>query len=371
MKILHTNFHRGWGGQSNRILVVSRELSQRGHEVVIAAPRGSKLVRRAKNEGIRTFEEVQFARGFRPHRMGRDIIGLRGLFRREGFDIIHTHGSQDSWSTSFALIGIRPRPFVIRTKHNMFPIRDHLFNRWLYSRATDRIVCISRAIRDYCGEKPYLRSKNTALIPSAVNPARFREGKGEKIRGELGLKECYVSGITGRLRPEKGHVFLFDAFSRIAEQVPDMVLLVVGTGSLDGELREKAHSLGLEKRILFTGFRRDIPDILAGLDLFIMPSVSEGLGTAILEAGASGLPIIASRVGGIPDIVEQGETGLLVPPGDPALLAEAVLSLYHDRDLAGRLGNAARLRVESRFSEKMLGEKTESLYRECMELSKG
>ncbi|MBM3334699.1 glycosyltransferase, partial [Candidatus Sumerlaeota bacterium] len=152
MKILHTNFLHGWGGQSNRILNVCRGLAERGHAVVIAAPGDSELVRRARSAGLATDGSVNFARGFRPLSFARDVRHMSAILAREQFDIIHTHGSADSWLVALTIIRavrlrrISKRLPIVRTKHNIFPIADHFANRWLYGRVFDRIICISRAI---------------------------------------------------------------------------------------------------------------------------------------------------------------------------------------------------------------------------------
>jgi glycosyltransferase involved in cell wall biosynthesis len=368
MKILHTNFHRGWGGQSNRILIVCRELCSLGHDVTIAAPPGSKLLEKAEKKGIKCFDGANFTRGFRPFKVYRDVHALREHIKKENFDIIHTHGSQDSWATAYALVRIKPRPPVFRTKHNIFLIKDHLPNKWLYGKATDRIVCISRAIYEYCAAKSYIKESSLDIIHSAVNAEKYSCGNGMRIRKEFNLEGKFVTGISGRLRQEKGHTYLFQALSKIKDQAQDLVLLAIGDGSMFAELKELAEKLQITDRVIFTGFRKDVPDILASLELFIMPSISEGLGTAVLEAGAAGLPIIASDVGGIPDIIENGVSGILTPPGEPAPLSEAIMTLYNNRDLAEKYSRKAKEWVTMNFSEKALGEKTEAFYKRTLKM---
>jgi len=367
MKILHTNFHRGWGGQSNRILVECRGLVERGHEVTLAVPEGSVLAERAAGTGIRIFTGAQFTRGFRPRKVARDVRALRRLLREGDFDLIHTHGSQDSWAVTFALINFHPRPVVLRTRHNIFPIRDHFLNRKLYGTWTDGLVCISEAIVEYCAAKPYLKRENLSLIHSAVDAERFNVPRDRSLLEEFGVADRFVAVVTGRLRKEKGHTHLIDAMKRVAAEVPKFVLLVVGSGSLEGELKEQARAAGLQARVIFTGFRTDIPQILAAADLFVMPSISEGLGTAILEAGAAGLPIVSTPVGGIPDIIRDGDTGLLASPGDSDALADALIRMSGDPDLAARCGEAARRHVDEQFSEESLVRETEAAYRMWLE----
>lgn len=367
MRILHTNFHRGWGGQSNRILTECRGLHHLGHEVVLAVPEGSELQKRALEAGLEVFSDVRFARGLRLQHLMHDARALRGLIRRRDFHIVHTHGSQDSWAVAAALANFRPRPIVLRTKHNVFPVSDHLFNRMLYGRWTDGIVCISNSILDYCAAKPYLRRENLSLVHSAIDLERFAAAREDaSLRGTLGISDRYVAGITGRLREEKGHRHIIAALPQIVAEAPDFLLLIVGAGSLEGEFRQIVESLGMQAHVRFTGFREDIPQVLGALDLFVMPSISEGLGTAILEAAAAERPIVATDVGGIPDIISHGKSGLLVPPGNPQALAQAVLQMYRDRAFARQCATAARAHVERVFGEQALVEKTERVYQEWL-----
>jgi glycosyltransferase involved in cell wall biosynthesis len=137
----------------------------------------------------------------------------------------------------------------------------------------------------------------------------------------------------------------------------------VGAGSLEDELKNRAKELGISDNIVFTGFRTDVKDILAALDIYVLPSLSEGLGTAIIEAAAAGRPIVTSNVGGIPDVITNGETGLLVPPENPDALSAAILRFYQDRAFAKHCGEAAAKHAQENFSEDLLGEKTEAFYK--------
>jgi glycosyltransferase involved in cell wall biosynthesis len=336
-------------------------MAEKGHDVILAAPAGSELEARAGEAGLNVFNRATFTRGFRPRKVLADARALRALMRREAFDVVHTHGSQDSWAVAWALLGFRPRPIVLRTRHNTFPMKDHILNRKLYGDWTDGLICISEAIMEHCAARPHLRRENLTLVHDAVDATRFRTGD-RSLRTELGVDDRYVAGVTGRLRPEKGHRHLLDALPKIIEVAPDFTLLVVGAGSLEGELRAQADRLALGDHAIFTGFREDVPRVLAALDLFIMPSVSEGLGTAILEAAATGLPIVASRVGGIPEILDGRERGSLVEPGDAEAIADAALAFYRDRRRAEASGRASAEFVTRHFSPQALVDKTEAVY---------
>lgn len=367
MRILHTNFLRGWGGQSNRILNLCRGLARRGHDVLIAAPEQSELLERARATGLATDGTMQFVRGFRPTSLVRDLRRMRGLISRGDFDLIHTHGSQDSWIV--ALADLRRRVPVVRTKHNIFPIRDHFANRWLYGRVFSRIICISTAIMEQCGSKPYIAPEKLALVHSAIELERFAnpDKHGCRVWRERFAGHRPVVAAVGRLRPEKGHRFLLEAVAKLRGDFPKILLVIVGDGSLRPDLEQQACELGLaDKHVRFLGFRDDVAEILAACDMFALASVAEGLGTAAIEAAAAGKPIVASRVGGLVDIVRDKETGRLVSPGDAGDLARAIAELAADAALAERLGRRAREFAFRNFTLEALVEKTEAVYAELL-----
>jgi glycosyltransferase involved in cell wall biosynthesis len=367
MRILHTDFHHGWGGQANRILNLSRGLADDGHAVLVAAPGDSELLRRAREAGLETDGAFLFARGLRPRPNLRDLRRMKRLLRDGGFDIVHTHGSQDSWIVAFSNRSIRLP--VIRTKHNFLPIREHFANRWLYGKVFDRIICVAQAVADQCAAKPYLDAGRLPVIHSAVDLDRFRKADPDQVgrlRREWGEDRIVIAAM-GRLRPEKGHRHLLEAVAGLRGAFPRLLLVCGGAGSLRGELAETVRTLGIDEHVRFLGMRTDVPEILHAADLFAMPSLSEGIATAAIEASVAGLPVVASRVGGIPEVVTDGETGLLTEPGDSADLARALSRLLADSDLRRRLGEAARGKNFDRFTIRSLVEETESIYREVLE----
>lgn len=371
MKILHTNFHRGWGGQSNRILKVCTGLAARGHEVSIAAPEESGLWTRGRDAGLDVLPGYRFDRGFRPVSIARDVLRMRRLLRERRYDILHTHGSQDSWSSVMAAAGVRPAPLYLRTKHNDFPIADHPLNAWLYGTVMKGIVCVSGPVRDMCLEKKYIRPERLRVVHSAVDASIYPDEPDRSIREELGVEGRFVAGCVARLRDEKGHVYLIDALPEIVRAAPDFLLLIVGSGSLAGDLQKRIDALGMSEHARLIGFRRDVPRVLQGLDLFVLPSILEGLGTAILEAQAAGLPIVASRVGGIVESVTPERTGLLVEPRDVAGIAAAVIRMYREREFARAMGRAARESVKTKFTEEALVSGTERAYEEFLAMARG
>ena len=371
MKVLHTNFLRGWGGQSNRILTECIGLKDCGWDVLISAPPQSQLLKRSAAAGLAVDGSINYVGGMRPGVIN-DVRAMRRLLRDWQPDIVHLHGGRDSWvfAKAMALPGrAEKRPVVIRTKHNVFPVADHLLNQWQYGRLFDSIVCISSAITRQMQEKPYIRNEGLVTIPSAIDAGRFllESAVREQARAELGYgPDDLVIGITGRLRREKAHDVLFRAVPLVVEQCPQARFVCFGSGSLGGEFAELLAGAGMTDYVQMAGFRTDVPVCLSALDIYTQPSRSEGLGTSVLEAGAAGLPIVATDCGGIPDIVVHEKTGLLVPMEDPASLAAALLRLTKDGALREQLGTAAREHVKRDFSVEHLVSKTDEHYRRML-----
>jgi glycosyltransferase involved in cell wall biosynthesis len=194
------------------------------------------------------------------------------------------------------------------------------------------------------------------------------ERDGQLIRTELGLvPQDFLVGNVGRLALQKGQRHLILAMPLLLERVPRAHAVIAGGGDLEDYLRDLSVEVGVADRVHVLGPRRDVPALMHAIDVFAMPSIWEGFGLVLLEAMAAGRPVVASRVATIPEVVVDGETGVLVPAGDPVALAEALAGLAHDSERARSFGEAGRERLRTRFSiEKMVGD-TELLYRELLE----
>ncbi len=359
---------RGWGGQSNRILTESLAVARLpgGHEVALALPRESELGRRAREAGLRVHDEFAFRGPAKPISFLRDVGQLRRLLEGESWDILHLHGSPDTWAAALALRGTTRRPAVVRTRHNVFPIARHPLNAWLYGRHIDGLIVISRAIERQCRRIPFLADKPTALIWSIPDTERFsapHPGARERIRTELSAPlEAPVVLCAGRLRPEKGQDVLLRAVPLLLERVPEVRVWLAGEGSHRGDYEKLARDLGVEDTVSFLGFRSDVPDLLAAADGVAVPSRSEGLGTAALEALAAGRPVVASDVGGLPDSVVPDQTGELVPPENPAALADALAHLLRDPERRSSLAKNGRALIREQFTLDALAQRTLDFY---------
>jgi glycosyltransferase involved in cell wall biosynthesis len=368
VKILQTNFHRGWGGQPSRILMLSRGLADRGHEITVAAPPGSILAARARESGIDTFEGAAFRKPKRILSALRDIRNLAAHLASARYDLVDAHGSQDLWTAVLARRRLPSPPAMVFTRHNTKRVAAHALNRWLY-RQVDHLIVVSGSVLERYApflDRGDLRTDRVSIVHSAYRPDRFHDGLGSPaVRTALGAgASSRLVGCVGRLVPDKGQDDLLRAAVTILRRRPDTLFLLVGTGTSEPMLRRLAAELGITAAVRFLGFRDDVPAITAALDVAVLPSVDCDASPAVLkEALACGVPAVATDIGGAAEILRDGETGIVVPPRDPDRLAAAILSLLDDPIRARAMGRLGSADVASRFTPDRLAEETLAVYR--------
>lgn len=301
----------------------------------------------------------------------RALFRLWRRFRRERPDVVHTHSSKAGILGRLAarLAGV---PAVVHTVHG-WSFHEHM-PRWerrmyvrlerLAARWTDRFVLVTERDRAKGLSVGIGRPERYSTIRSGVDLAPYRTGDGSGFRAELGIPgRAPVVGTVARLSPQKDPIGFVDAGAEVLEKRPEAHLVFVGDGPMRPEVERRAAELGVADRLHLPGIRRDVPDVVAAFDVFIASSLWEGLPRTVIQAMAAGVPVVASSVDGIAEAVTDGTSGLLVPPGDRRALAEAVLRVLEDTDLAGRLADDGRARAED-FSEGTMIERLEGLYRE-------
>jgi glycosyltransferase involved in cell wall biosynthesis len=243
-----------------------------------------------------------------------------------------------------------------------FPNKSNRFSRKKYAEA-DAVVAISESVREVLlqGGVP---SERIEVIPSGIDFTPFTENREQDfLRREFGFAaDDFLVGIVAHLEDSKGHKTLLDAARFLKSRSSKIKIVIIGTGKLEIELAEQARGLGVNDLVFFLGFRDDVPRLLASLDLFVLTSNAEGLGTSIMDAMASRLPVVATWVGGIPEVVVDRVTGLLIPPRRPEDLAEAIFKLYSDRALARRLGERGFEVVREKFSAEAMAARIVDLY---------
>ena len=283
-------------------------------------------------------------------------------------EVLHNHMYRAELVGTRAAIALgdigRPRPYVVSTIHSsrVRSEEDRQQLRLLTSRM-DHLIAVSRSIVAKL-ENEGRDAAPISLIHNGVDLDRYdHQGPCCTLREEYGLPaEGPMVGVVARLEPEKGHPTLLEGWVQVAAAIPDASLLVIGEGSRREALETMAAELGLAGRVVFTGRRDDVPAVTAALDVAVLPSYREALGLTILEAMALSRPIVASNVGGIPEMVEDGVTGLLVPPHDADALAAAIIRLLRDHPLADMLGRAGHDLVHERFCIELMVAAVEQIY---------
>jgi len=359
LSLCHVDAGREWRGGQRQTLFLVRELKRAGWPVFLVAQKGSPLEAKAKEEGLRVISLKMKGEA--------DLwssLRLALIMKKKKCQLAHFH---DAHSLS---LGLRAAswarvPLILAHRRVDFPLRRNFFSRRKYGRKLDMIIAISEGVKKVllAGGVP---AEKIRVIPSGIDFSVFDQVKDRDfLRREFCFSaDDFLVGIVAALEDHKGHSYLFQATRIVRQHSPRIRLIVVGSGSLRLELESQVQQLGIEDIVFFLGFREDVPRILASLDLFVLSSHLEGLGSSLIDAMASRLPVVATRAGGIPEIVHHGETGLLVPPRDPEALAQAIIELYHDRQLASRLAQNGSDFVRSHFSAEAMAKRVVDLYQD-------
>jgi glycosyltransferase involved in cell wall biosynthesis len=364
LTILHLAANRWWTGSADPVIRLSRGLLDRGHRVILGAVRGERFEAKAREAGIPLLADLSLDARFSPGDLLRDLARLRRLVRAEGVQVIHTHHSHDHWLGALA----RGPATLVRTFHNAGSVRVRWPATFVYSR-THGIIAVSRQIEARCRAAGIPESR-LWFVGGAVDLSRFgfHQG-GSVIRREFGLGSSPVVGSVARLASNRGHELLIRAFRELTRALPEAKLLLVGKGEARPTLESLVTELGLGRQIVFTGYRdQDLPAVLAAMDCFaLMGTGSDESCRAALEAMAAGKPVVARRVGALPETVVDGETGLLLPADRPELLAQALRSILMDPELARRMGVAGKERVEREFSPDRQIRQVEAVYQTVLQ----
>jgi glycosyltransferase involved in cell wall biosynthesis len=369
-RILHVHKVAGLGGSERHLQILLPRLDRRRFDVslfLLTEPR------RPVTDYIAYFRGMGICVDHAAIRSDLDPSCLLALYRRlrqEPVDLVHTHLIHADLYGLLAsrLAGIRR---VVSTRHN-----DDAFRRRADVRAVtrlaglgwSRVIALSRYLADFIRHVEGVDPGLIRTVPYGMEPPE-PTSDGYRVREELGLS-CEVPLVVsvGRLVKQKGHSHLLRAWPAIARAMPHARLLVVGEGPWRARLAAEAKALGVSDHVVFAGWRFDVPAILAAADLYVQPSLWEGFGLAILEAMAAGTCVVASRVSTIPEVVLDDQTGSLVPPGDCAGLAEAILRLLADPKRRYQMGEAGRRRVMEAFSAERMARATEAVYEEVLSL---
>lgn len=357
MKILHAESSLGWGGQELRSVLEIKLLAAIGHTAVIATSQKSQFSLRS---GLAP-QQIRFA--------GIEKKNFRGLF--EAFrilrvfepDILVTHSSTDSWLFTIARWILRSKCGLIRMRHVRADVSSNFATRWLYSRS-QFIVTTSEDIRAHLISRLRLSPDRVVSIPTGIDVARFSVDSNRKQMvhyEKLGVpSNVRVVVMVSTLRTWKGH----DAAIRAIREISGHILVIVGDGPRESHLRRMVKDLGLSRKVIFSGFCHEVENLLAIADVFLQPSLRhEGVSQSLLQAGAMGLPVVVSDIGGLNEVVEDGVTGLVIEPGSVEGLVSAIRRFENDSRLADACGKKLRETIHSRFNQERMIERMEALYR--------
>ncbi|MEW6510662.1 MAG: glycosyltransferase family 4 protein [Bacteroidota bacterium] len=293
----------------------------------------------------------------------RALLACRDTFRKFRPDIVHTHGGTAGVTGRIAA-KFWTKAICVHTYHghhylhipNLLKRRIFALSEAALLRYTDRLICVARPDVDTGAKAGIVDPSMTIVIYNGIDLTAFRGRRSRRRKGEK------VIGTVGRLHPQKGHRVLIAAAAELLRSVPKVKFLIIGEGELRGELEAYATELGIADHIIFMGARTDVVPLLGTMDIFVLPSLWEGHPLVLMEAMAAGLPIVASAVDGVTEIVRDGKDALLVPPGDPLRLAGAIQRLLTSASLRQRLGSKGREVARERFSVKRMVKETEDLY---------
>jgi len=361
MRIIQMDKQRRWTGQTHQTFYISRQLHRRGHDVLVVCQPDSALAKGAQAEGIPTL-----CLRMKGWRLFPGALRLARRLRKDRFDILHPHGARDHLLASIAAF-LSGGPSVVRTKHNLCPIKGPLLYRWF----TSHLIAVSRAARDVLLDAG-VRPEKVTVLYDGTDLERFKPApKAPAVLRELDLRpEYFVIGTAGRLGSKsKGVPTLLRAVQILKEKAPHLRCLLVGRGA--DHIEALAGSLALDGRAIFTGFRQDIPAVLSVMDLYVQPSVRDALASSVLEAMAMGKPVAATRVGGMPEMVVEGETGQLCESENPAALADIILEMMNHPDRLKAMGQNARARVEQLFGLDRMMDELEQTYRAVVRTAGG
>ena len=355
---LHIDTARTWRGGQNQVLLTVNGLREIGHRAALVAHPDGELRRRAA-EGLELIPlaprtEMDLSAAWR----------LARVVKRLQPAVVHAHDAHGVAMASLALslggTGAQG-PALVASRRVDFHLRQNSFSRWKH-RQVDCFICASEAIRQMLvadGVPP----DRTVTVHEGIDLDHVRSAPAVNVHEAFWLPHrAPVVGNVAALVPHKGQRHLIEAAHLVIQQMPDVRFLILGEGELRDSLERHVREHHLEKHVFLPGFRTDVLGCMKGFDLFVMSSVTEGLGTALLDAMACGKAIVGTRTGGIPEVVEDGETGRLVPPRDHAAMAQAILNMLADDEQRRRMGEAGLARVQARFTVERMVAETAAVY---------
>lgn len=377
IKVLHIHTLPVISGSGINTFLTMQGMDRRIYDVELACAPGGRLINLVQehNMKVRVFRNL-----VQPLHPLKDLLALLDLsffLIRNPYHIVHTHNSKAGFIGRLAAKLARI-PVIVHTVHGFsFHEQEPVWRRILFrnlerlaSHWSDKMIFISQPLIHWALRERVVREEKIVKIYSGIELDRFRPVTRDlknRIKKKWKLKEDEpVIGIVSKLWEGKGHVTLIKAFSELKREIKNARLVIVGEGYMHKKLFKLVNKCGLKDAVLFTGFQMDVSKIIATFDVAVLPSFFEGMGRALLEAMAMEKPVVATSIGGIPDLVAHGVNGFLVSPGNVEELAGAIKRILEDKNLARKMGKAGRNRINEQFSVAFMVQSIEKVYRDLL-----
>lgn len=362
LKVLHLSSEKTWRGGEQQIAYLIDELNAMGIVNLVAARADSAFEKYCTSKSI-AVKVFPFKNSFD----FSTALGIKDLCKKEKIDIIHMHSSKSHGiGVLSAVLGNRV-PLILSRRVDFVP-KQNMLTRWKYNHsAIKRIVGVSDKITSIM--KHYVKDPSLCVtVHSGVDLHKFNQQRTENsLRKEFGIDDrTLLIGNTSALEAHKDYFTFIETIKKLVDDGISLQALIIGEGSLKAQLQEFVKEKALTQKVIFTGFRKDITRILPDLDVFLMTSNEEGLGTSVLDAFLAKVPVVATAAGGIPEMVIHEQTGMLAPVADAGALADHIKRIYSDGALRKAIVNGASSKVASSFSKEMTAKKTLAVYREVL-----
>ncbi len=363
IRVLHTEWSGGWGGQEIRILAESQAFIAKGYEMTIAAQPDSQLYQKANQAGVPAF-------AIKMNKKTNFIAMIRfvNFIKKNKIDIVHTHSSVDSRTAGIAarICGIA----VVRSRHISVPLSLRKFTWFQYMQLADKVITSGNFIKNMMISRNHMLTSKIASAPAGVDINHFSMDREMiDIKPQFGLVDSkhFIVGIVSVLRSWKGHHFLIEAIKEIISVIPDIRLLIVGDGPQKNNIINLIKELHLEKYVILTGHQEDPAPFFKAIDVMVLPSYAyEATSQVLPQAMAMGKPVISTHVGGLPEVVIDRQTGLVVPPKDSTAIAKAIQLLFSDIKLRQTLAKQGREHTLKNFTFEKMIQTTENVYLEVL-----
>lgn len=354
LRILHTEAATGFGGQEQYIHRMMMAMRDRGHHLEAVCQPHARLTERLRQEGFTVHTMLMDG----PLNYARSVARIRGILRRGRFDVVNTHSRRDTMIAGVAA-RLAGTPLIVRTRH----LANRPGSLLSYTIIPHRVTTASDFVRRGLIERGVPEGHVATVYPAVELPPLTGQST---LRKELKLApNDIVVGCVAVMRALKGHRDLIDAMAPLIAERPNLHLVLVGGGSpLFEEIQDYVASRGLSRRVHMLGMRNDVPNLLEGFDIFALATRKEASGTVFVEAGAAGVPVVGTRVDGVPEMMNDGVSGILVPLDDVPALTHAIRRLVEDPDLRARMGRAgiAFCRESGRFGLAAMVQRVETAY---------